>query len=288
MLSGAIFPCFRLEQNHFPVLQYRMSKSQNVPVVLIFSGLDPSGGAGIQADVETLASHGCHAAPVITALTAQDTSRVFEIVPVSANLLIEQARAVLEDMPVTTVKIGLLGSVATVEVIHSILRDYPNIPVVLDPVLASGGDDPMSNQDIVDAMRSLLFPISTVLTPNSPEARKLAPQADNLQACAMELLDNGCEFVLITGTHEPGEEVINTLYGNHRKLEEFHWPRLPDHYHGSGCTLASSIAGLLAHGNEPMIAIHEAQQYTWESLKNAYRVGMGQAIPNRLFWARTQ
>lgn len=264
-----------------------MPKSQNVPVVLLFSGLDPSGGAGIQADVETLASHGCHAAPVITALTAQNTSTVFDIVPVSASLLIEQARAVLEDMPVSTVKIGLLGSVAAIEVIHTILRDYPSIPVVLDPVLASGGNDPMSNDEIINAMRSLLFPITTVLTPNSPEARKLAPEADNLQACAMELLDSGCEFVLITGTHEPDEQVINTLYSDRRKLEEFHWPRLPDRYHGSGCTLASSIAGLLAHGNEPMTAIHEAQQYTWESLKNAYRVGMGQAIPNRLFWART-
>lgn len=259
----------------------------SIPIVLVFSGLDPSGGAGIQADIESLASHGCHVCPIITALTVQDTSDVESIQPVDASLITQQARMILHDSRISAIKIGLLGSVAMIETIHSILQDYPGIPVILDPVLASGANTPLVSDDLRDAMRSLLLPQATVLTPNIPEAHKLAPEADTADACAMALLETGCEFVLITGTHSNTVEVINTLYSNHRKIEEYHWQRLPDSYHGSGCTLAASIAGLLAHGNEPMTAILEAQEYTWGSLKNAYRSGMGQLIPNRFFWAKS-
>jgi len=259
-----------------------------VPVVLALSGSDPSGGAGIQADIEALASHGCHCAPVITAVTVQDTQDIKSYAPLDGTLIMEQARAVLEDMPVVTIKIGLLGSTEAVEAIHSVLRDYPNIPVVLDPVLASGGGTTLADDDLLEALSGLLLPNTTVLTPNSLEARLLAPEADNLDACAMALLDKGCEFVLITGTHENTPLVMNSLYGNHRVLETFTWERLPGSFHGSGCTLAASIAGLLAQGLEPFSAIHEAQEYTWEALAHGYRVGMGQPIPNRLFWAQAE
>lgn len=262
------------------------ASSANIPVVLALSGSDPSGGAGIQADIESLASHGCHCAPVITAVTVQDTQDVKSYAPLDGTLIMEQARAVLEDMPVAAIKIGMLGSTEAVEAIHGVLRDYPDIPVVLDPVLASGAGSSLIDEDMLEALDGLLLPHSTVLTPNSLEARLLAPQADNLDACAMALLEKGCEFVLITGTHENTPHVTNNLYGNHRLLETFTWERLPGSYHGSGCTLAASIAGLLAQGLEPFSAIHEAQAYTWETLKHGYRVGMGQALPNRLFWAQ--
>ena len=133
-----------------------------------------------------------------------------------------------------------------------------------------------------------MLPQTTVLTPNSNEARLLAPEADSLSACAMALLDKGAEFVLITGTHENTPTVINSLYSNHRLIETFDWDRLDGEFHGSGCTLASSIAGLLAQGMEPFSAIHEAQEYTWQSLAEGYRIGMGQQLPNRLFWARDE
>lgn len=261
--------------------------STTVPVVMTMSGCDPSGGAGIQADIEALASHGCHGAPVITAITVQDTHSIKEITAVDATLLISQARAVLEDIPVAAVKIGLLPSVEIVEAIHGVLADYPEMIVVLDPVLAGGDGTQIASEDILAAMENLLLPRATVLTPNSLEARRLAPEADNLDACGMALLDRGCEFVLITGTHEKTSHVSNALYANHRHLESFNWERLPGNYHGSGCTLASSIAGLLAQGLEPFNAIHEAQEYTWETLRHGYRIGMGQLLPNRLFWART-
>lgn len=259
-----------------------------VPVVMALSGSDPSGGAGIQADIEALASHGCHCAPVITAVIVQDTQDIKSYAPLDGTLIMEQARAVLEDMPVVAIKIGLLGSTEAVEAIHSVLHDYPDIPVVLDPVLASGGGTALADDELLEALSGLLLPNTTVLTPNSLEARLLAPEADNLDACAMALLDKGCEFVLITGTHENTPHVVNSLYGNHRVLETFNWERLPGSFHGSGCTLAASIAGLLAQGLEPFSAIHEAQEYTWEALAHGYRVGMGQPIPNRLFWAQTE
>jgi len=172
--------------------------------------------------------------------------------------------------------------------VHSILTDYSNIPVVLDPIILAGGGGMLADEDIIDAMVNLLFPLTTVLTPNSHEARALAPEADSLEACAQELLEAGCQYVLITGTHERTVEVVNTLYGNRRQLESYAWERLPNSYHGSGCTLAAAVAGLLAHGLDPVAAVHEAQDFTWQSLKYGYRVGMGQHLPNRLFWAQSE
>jgi len=264
-----------------------MTQQQSpVPVVMVFSGNDPSGGAGIQADIEALMSHGCHTAPVVTTLTIQDTQDVIGFTPLDGELIMEQARTVLEDMPVSAFKLGLLTSADAVQAVHTILRDYPDIPVIMDPVLSSGSGSTLADDDVVDSMTELLLPQATVLTPNSREARLLAPEADTLDACAMALLAHGVEFVLITGTHENTPAVNNTLYANNRILESFTWERLEGSFHGSGCTLAASIAGLLAQGLEPFSAIHEAQEYTWQSLSEAYRIGMGQLIPNRLFWAR--
>lgn len=257
-----------------------------IPVVLCFSGLDPTGGAGIQADIETITSMGCHPAPIVTALTVQNTHQFNRYEVCDPLLLVEQARAVLEDMPVQAFKLGMLGNSDVIQAIHGVLIDYPDIPVVLDPVLSAGAGGSLIDDEAIESLRSLLLPQTSVLTPNSLEAKTLAPAADTLAACAEALQDMGCEFVLITGGHEPGDKVINTLYGNHRELEKFHYGRLPEEYHGSGCTLAAGIAGLLAQGLEPFTAIHEAQTFTWEALRQAYRTGMGQWIPNRLFWAR--
>ena len=257
-----------------------------IPVVMTFAGNDPTGGAGLQADIEAIASMGCHAAPVVTAITVQDTSNLSHFEAVSSSLVTEQARAVLNDMPVSAIKIGMLGSIDNVEAIANIIKDYPDIPVVLDPILRAGGGSHLATQELVAAMIERLFPLTTLLTPNSEEARSLAPEADTLDACAQEILDYGCELVLITGTHENSDSVDNRLYANHRLLEVFSWERLPYTYHGSGCTLASAIAGLLGQGLEPFTAISEAQEYAWEALKQGYRLGMGQHLPNRLFWAR--
>ncbi len=275
-----------------------MTEQNNVPVVLTFSGHDPSGGAGVQADIEAIASMGCHGVTVVTALTVQDTVDVKRVNPVDSFLVVEQARAILEDMPVATVKIGLLGSVENVEVIHSILHDYPELPVVLDPVLMSGGGNMLADEELIEAMQELLIPNTTVLTPNILELERLASRGDSMDARAHMLLDQGCEFVLVTGTHASNPKlvdpvrganpVINVFYGNGQRLETYTWERLAHSYHGSGCTLAAALAGLLAQGVEPMGAVYEAQHYTWETLKHGYAIGMGQHLPNRLFWAEEE
>ncbi|MBS0602844.1 MAG: hydroxymethylpyrimidine/phosphomethylpyrimidine kinase [Proteobacteria bacterium] len=262
-----------------------MSQSYTVPVVMTLAGNDPSGGAGLQADIEAIASMGCHAAPVVTALTVQDTCDVLAVVPIDPDLVYAQARTVLNDAPVAAIKIGLLGSPANAEIIAELLEDYPHIPLILDPVLAAGGGRDFDGDALADAIRRHLLARTTVLTPNSVEARRLAPAADTLDACAQALLDTGCAHVLITGTHEATDAVVNRLYGDGRLLDSWTWERLPHDFHGSGCTLAAALAGLLAQGNELHAAVAQAQEYTWEALRGGYRIGAGQRIPNRLFWA---
>ncbi len=264
------------------------------PIVLCFGATDPSGGAGLQADLLTIASMGCHPLTVVTAITVQDTSGVDDVLPIDAEWVNDQARAVLEDMPVAAFKIGLLGSVENITVIAAILADYPDIPLVFDPVLASGRGDELANDNMLNAMRELLLPQTTVLTPNSMEARSLVQDEDseediqNLAECAKHLMQMGCEYVLITGTHEHTPKVINTLYSEQGVVSDEHWPRLPGIYHGSGCTLASAIAALLANGLPVEDAVNEAQEYTWQALKHGFRPGMGQHIPDRLFWAQDE
>jgi len=262
-----------------------MNALPEVPVVLVFAGTDPSGGAGIQADIETLASMGCHAATVVTTVTVQDTHNVHKSQPIASTIIAEQARAILQDMPVSAIKLGLLGSTECVDVVREIMLEHPEIPVVLDPILTAGGGTELASQELMREIAIKLFPLVTVLTPNSLEARQLAVEADNLDACAHKLLESGCEYVLITGSHEHSQQVCNRLYSDQQLVEKFVWERLPGAYHGSGCTLSVAIAGLLAQDIDPVAAIYQAQQYTWEALKHAYRVGMGQLIPNRLFWA---
>lgn len=299
------------------------------PIVLVFSASDPSGGAGVQADLMTLSSMGCHALSVITAITVQDTVGVESVFPLDPDWIEEQARTVLEDMPVAAFKIGMIGSVENVAAIAEIVSDYPDIPLILDPVLASGRGDELATEDIISAIIEMLLPQTTLLTPNTLEARRLAryeeedeltddghdadqdeaedddsPQVDadtgdlpangtdsdgqlSLDECARRLLGRGCEYVLITGTHEnTGNQVINTLYGENGVVRADGWERLPGSYHGSGCTLASAIAANLANGLELNDAVRDAQDYTWQALAAGFRPGMGQFIPDRFFWAR--
>ena len=271
------------------------------PIVMCFSASDPTGGAGIQADIMTLASMGCHPLSVITALTVQDTAGVEDILPIDADWVSDQARALLEDVSVTAFKLGMLGSVENIMAIAEILADYPDIPLVFDPVLASGRGDQFADEDMVDAMVELLLPQTTIITPNSLEARRLTLAEGNedgedgdeqsqdsttLVECARRLIVAGSEFVLVTGTHENTEQVVNTLYGSHGMVRSDKWERLPGSYHGSGCTLASAIAANLANGLEIAEAVKDAQEYTWQALAAGFRPGMGQHLPDRFFWAR--
>jgi len=260
------------------------------PIVLSFAGTDPTGGAGIQADLLTLSSMGCHALTVVTAITVQDTAGVEDVLPIDADWVSDQARVLLEDMPVAAFKIGMVGSVENCAAIAEVVSDYPEVPLILDPVLASGRGDEMATEDMIEAIRELLIPQTTIITPNSLEARRLAEDGSDeelsLEDCARRILEMGCEYVLITGTHENTPQVVNTLYGQQGVIRSDSWQRLPGSYHGSGCTLASAIAATLANGLDIPEAVREAQEYTWQTLNAGFRPGMGQHIPDRFFWAR--
>ena len=262
------------------------------PVVLVFAATDPSGGAGIQADIMTLSSMGCHPLSCVTAITVQDTMGVEDVHAIDPEWVADQARCVLEDMPVAAFKIGLLGSVEAITAIAEVVSDYPEVPLVLDPVLSSGRGDELATEEMIGAMRELLIPQSTIITPNSLEARRLAADDSDendhpgLAECARRLITTGCEYVLITGTHENTPQVVNTLYNQEGVMRSDSWQRLTGTYHGSGCTLASAIAATIANGLAIGEAVRDAQEYTWQTLRSAFRPGMGQHIPDRLFWAR--
>jgi hydroxymethylpyrimidine/phosphomethylpyrimidine kinase len=264
------------------------------PSVMTFAATDPSSGAGLQADILTFASIGCHPLSVVTGITVQDTVGVENMMTFDADWVDEQARTILEDMQVMAFKIGMIGSVENVAVIAEIVADYPDVPLLIDPVLSSGRGDELANDNVQAAMLDLLIPQATLITPNSIEARRLAfynddsDEAENssLDESALRLLDVGSEYVLITGTHERTAEVTNTLYGTDGLIKAYNWERLPGSYHGSGCTLTSAIAACIAHGLSMEEAILEAQEYTWKTLKAGFRPGMGQHIPDRMFWAR--
>jgi hydroxymethylpyrimidine/phosphomethylpyrimidine kinase len=264
------------------------------PIVLVFAATDPSGGAGLQADIMTLSSMGCHPLSCVTAITIQDTMGVDDVMAIDAEWVADQARAVLEDMPVAAFKIGLLGSIEAIAAIAEVVSDYPEIPLILDPILASGRGDELATEEMIHGIRELLIPQTTVITPNSLEVRRLAANDDadgddpDLAECARRLVATGCEYVLVTGTHENTPQVINTLYGQDGVVRSDSWQRLPGSYHGSGCTLASAIAATIANGLSVPEAVKDAQEYAWQTLKAAFRPGMGQHIPDRLFWAREE
>lgn len=262
------------------------------PPVLAFAGSDPTGGAGLQADLLTLAALGCHPLSVITALTVQDTAGVEAMQPVDASWVARQARALLADMRVCAFKVGMVGSPENAAVIARLAAEHPEVPLVLDPVLASGRGDPLASGEVVTALLEQLVPHATVLTPNTAEARRLAAREGEaapdlpLEVCAARLVARGARFVLLTGTHAPTREVVNVLYGARGVVRTDRWPRLPGSYHGSGCTLASAVAAALAKGSAAPDAVREAQEYTWRTLERAYRPGAGQSLPDRLFAAR--
>lgn len=261
------------------------------PAVLVLAANDPSGGAGLAADVLTLASLGCHALPVVTALSVQDTASLADFMPVEAEWLDEQARYVLEDMPVHAIKVGAIGSVENLAVIAGIASDYPEIPLILDPILSGIHGDALNEEEYISAMRELLLPHTLIMTPNSIEARHLAADEPDeqeelpLDLAASRLIQAGCQYVLITGTHENTPDVINALYSEMGRVSSHNHTRLPGSYHGAGCTLATALAAMLASGADIATAVKEAQEYTWQALSNAYRPSMGQRIPDRLFWA---
>ncbi len=250
-----------------------------LPVVLTFSGLDPTGGAGLQADIETIAALGGMALPIMTTNTIQNTQTFLESQGVDPAWLRRQARLLLQDITPDAIKIGLAPSAETIETIADLIPE--DTPVVLDPILRSGTGRNLANDEHILAMKERLFPKCTIITPNRYEARTLGGK-EVLDEAANQLIENGCRFVLITGADEADDRIENHLYGINGLIEVYLHEHLPGIFHGSGCTLSSAIALLLAKGLNLRTAVEQALAYTEVALRSGHALGKKQNHPRRV------
>lgn len=254
----------------------------NTPVVMSISSHDPSGCAGISADIETLSSLGCHCTPIISKLAAQDTRSIKDSQITQTSLLIEQIRSVLEDITVDFIKIGELPSTAHIEAVHTILNDYPDIPVVLDPFWES----PHRSPELTEAICDLLLPQAYISLMSKDHALQLRSHADTTPALIQELMELGCQHIFLTHVESASLPTIcNQLFNTRGLCQQYHWPRLNEHFVGAGCTLSAALAAYLAHGFSLAESVQQAQQFTHQAITKGRRIGMGRLLPDRMHWA---
>ena len=252
------------------------------PTVLCFSGLDPSGGAGLQADIEAIGQSGAHAAIACTALTIQNSQQVFGFEATSKDLLLAQANAVVGDLPIKAVKSGMLGTTDNIAALAEFLREHPDYLYVLDPVLVANSGGSLGNQETLVKAFVELIPHATLITPNTVELRALTGE-QNIEVATQRLFAMGAKAVLVKGGHEDTPDYIqNSLYAHGELVSQTQCPRLEGEYHGSGCSLASFIAGRLAQDDSLRNAVHHAETWLFGVLKRAETpVEGGQKIPKR-------
>lgn len=265
---------------------------QTSPLVLTFGATDPVGAIGIQADLASFAAMGCHGLSVVTALLVGDTARIEDMQVIDADWVSDQARLVLEDMPVNAFKVGALASSENVSVIAEIVSDYPDIPLVLDPFLTGMPDQGMEADEILMAMRELLIPQTTLLVVSAVELNRLAESwrepstEDVMMLDAMRVVELGCEYVFVTGTPTDIHQVANSLFNETGLVRKDEWQRIPGTFMGAGSTLSATAAAMLANGLDVPEAVMEAQEFVMASIAHAQRLGMGKLVPDRYFWAR--
>jgi hydroxymethylpyrimidine/phosphomethylpyrimidine kinase len=250
--------------------------------VLCFSGLDPSGGAGLQADIEAIGASGAHAAIACTALTVQNSQQVFGFEATSKELLLAQANAVVADLPIRCVKSGMLGTTDNIAALAEFLKQHPDYIYVLDPVLVANSGGSLGNQETLVKAFAALIPLASIITPNTVELRALTGEND-LGLATEKLFAMGAKAVLVKGGHEDTPDyILNKLYADAEFVSETRCPRLEGEYHGSGCSLASFIAGRLAQGDNLKTAVQHAETWLFGVLKQAeIPVPNGQRIPKR-------
>jgi hydroxymethylpyrimidine/phosphomethylpyrimidine kinase len=260
------------------------------PIVLCFGLADPTGASGVQADLLTLASMGCHGVTVLTGYTVSDSAGVDEVIGIDADTVATQARKLLEDMPVAAFKIGATTRADIVSAIAEVVADYDDVPLILAPDFTLDDEHVLAADELREAIAELLAPQTTVLVADRAELLQLAqPDSDadapTLTHALNDILAQGCEYVLAgeTGTLR----VTYTLYSEEGQIRQDQWERSPHRILGVSDTLASAIAALLANGLEPPEAIREAQEYLNQAQRAAFRPGMGAYLPDRFFWAKS-
>jgi hydroxymethylpyrimidine/phosphomethylpyrimidine kinase len=251
-----------------------MTSLERTPRVLSIAGSDSGGGAGIQADLKAFARCGVHGMTAITAVTAQNTQAVTAVYPLPPEAIVEQVRAVADDIGVDAVKIGMLGTAETILAVAGALDLVGAAPAVLDPVMIAESGARLLDEDALDALRAKLLPKVTVVTPNLPEARILAGEDADPVTLAEAIHSLGAKVVVVTGGHR--DEVTDVFFDGERLVE------IPgERYeggaaHGSGCTHSSALAAHLALGLDPLDAARKAKQIASEAVRDGLRtIGEG-------------
>lgn len=250
------------------------------PIALTIAGSDPSGGAGIQADLKTFMALGVYGASVITALTAQNTKGVSGVFAIPPTFIAAEFHSVVSDLSVAAIKTGMLGDVATVKIVASLLAELGTAPVVVDPVMVATSGDVLLRPEAIDAVRYALIPRAALITPNIPEASRLldcaaAETEAEMQAQAEALMRFGCGAVLLKGGHGEGTDAVDMLFDGQTHFA-FRRPRIAtNNTHGTGCTLSAAITARLAAGRPLDAAIADAKDFVWEALSAGSHMQIG-------------
>ena len=254
-------------------------KRHSADTVLLFSGLDPSGAAGVSADIETINQFGITPLPIITTLTVQNTQNVTFLEATNNSLIQAQFKSIKEDIDFKVVKIGLLGSSSQIKAISKLLINRTDLSIVLDPIIVSSSDNELSTDSMIEAMKNDLIPLCSLLTPNLSELSSLAPGLNEQSAVA----SLKCPWVLVTTSDSSEVEIEHRLYHHSNLVSKFTYKKLPGNYHGSGCTLSSAISALIATDVSVEDSCRRALDYTYQTLLNAKKLGKMQYHPNRTY-----
>jgi hydroxymethylpyrimidine/phosphomethylpyrimidine kinase len=263
--------------------------------VLSIAGSDSSGGAGIQADLKTFAALGCYGMTAITAITAQNTMGVTSIHPIPPAHIKAQLEAIFKDIPPMAIKIGMVNHPEVVAVIANVLKDFPHIPVVFDPVMVATSGDRLIEGETVGLLKKELFPLATLLTPNLDEAAVLTgyrvDSVEKMHEAGKDILQMQCKAVLIKGGHLKAVTIQDILFQENQTEQYFKSKYIKtSNLHGTGCTLSSAIAAELAKGNSLSLAVDKARNYVNGALESGKDVttGHGNGPLNHLYKPQTQ
>lgn len=266
-------------------------QNQTFPLILSFGVCDPVGAVGVQADCAAFAALGCHGLSAIAGMLVSDSARVENMYELDSDWMAEQARALLEDMPIAAFKVGAVGSALHLAAIAEIVSDYPDAPLILDPFLSALPDAGMGDEEMLSALRSILAPQATALILSQPELGRMAELwregADGehgaLEEDVAELVSSGLQYVLVTGSRDENGACSNRLYDANGEVARVEWQHLPGPFLGAGNTYSAAFTALMARGMDAPTALAVAQEYTTGALENAQRFGMGKFIPSKFF-----
>ncbi|WP_158996004.1 bifunctional hydroxymethylpyrimidine kinase/phosphomethylpyrimidine kinase [Mucilaginibacter sp. L196] len=252
-------------------------------VVLTIAGSDSGGGAGIQADIKTISALGCYGTTVITAITAQNTLGVNNIYAIPAEIVGDQMTAVINDIPPSAIKIGMVYLKESAEIIASVLRQHSEIPVIFDPVMVATSGTNLMKSNCLSTFKNLLFPLTTLLTPNLDEAGLITGMKVNnltdMHTAASRIIDLGCNAVLIKGGHLKGNDLYDVYLDRDGRQRLFKSKVIQsNNTHGTGCTLSSAIASYLALGEDLMLSIEKGKDYVHQAIEHGKNIRIGKGI----------